>query len=144
MNAHANLGADAQKAAMLAILDKQKAAHLRDGAPTAEQRIERLDRCIGLLVDHTKDIQDAINADFGNRSREATLLTDVSGSIGPLKHAKEHLRKWMQGQKRKTTPAILGLFGAKAQVQSTLQMVALDQIIPVLPDREQATARLAG
>jgi len=36
------------------------------------------------------------------------------------------------------------LFGAKAQVQSTLQMVALDQIIPVLPDRDQATARLAG
>jgi len=116
MNAHATLGADGQKAAMLAILDRQKAAHLRDGAPTAEQRIERLDRCIGLLVDHSKDIQDAINADFGNRSREATLLTDVSGSIGPLKHAKDHLRKWMQGQKRKTTPAILGLFGAKAQV----------------------------
>lgn len=38
----------------------------------------------------------------------------------------------------------LVLFGAKAQVHSTLQMVALDQIIPVLPDREQAAARLAG
>lgn len=37
----------------------------------------------------------------------------------------------------------LVLFGARAQVQSTLQMVALDQIIPVLPDREQALARLA-
>ena len=81
MNAPANLGADAHKAAMLAILDKQKAAHIRDGAPTAEQRIERIDRCIGLLVDHASDIQDAINADFGSRSREATLLTDVSGSI---------------------------------------------------------------
>ncbi|MBP7704801.1 MAG: coniferyl aldehyde dehydrogenase [Caulobacter sp.] len=116
MTAHANLGADAHKAAMQAILDKQKAAHLRDGAPTAEQRIERIDRCIGLLVDHSSDIQDAINADFGNRSREATLLTDVSGSIGPLKHARENLRKWMKGEKRKTTPAILGLFGAKAEV----------------------------
>lgn len=37
----------------------------------------------------------------------------------------------------------LVLFGARAQVQSTLEMVALDQIIPVLPDREQAQARLA-
>jgi len=116
MNAPANLGADAQKAAMMAILDKQKAAHIRDGAPTAEQRIERLDRCIGLLVDHSKEIQEAINADFGNRSKDATLLTDVSGSIGPLKFAKENLRKWMKGEKRKTTPAILGLFGAKAEV----------------------------
>lgn len=116
MNAPANLGADAHKAAMMSILDRQKAAHLRDGAPTAAQRIDRIDRCIGLLVDHAKDIQDAINEDFGNRSKDATLLTDVSGSIGPLKHAKEHLTKWMKGEKRKTTPAILGLFGAKAEV----------------------------
>src|SRR5215217_5478596 len=116
MNAPANLGAEGHKAAMLAILDRQKAAHLRDGAPTAEQRIERLDRCIGLLIDHSKEIQEAINADFGNRSKDATLLTDVTGSIGPLKHAKENLRKWMKGEKRKTTPAILGLFGAKGVV----------------------------
>jgi coniferyl-aldehyde dehydrogenase len=98
------------------ILSRQKAAHLRDGAPTAQQRIERLDRCIGLLVDHAKAIEDALNADFGNRSREATQLTDVAGSIGPLKHAKAHLAQWMKPEKRKTTPAILGLFGAKAEV----------------------------
>jgi len=117
MNAPANLGVEGHKAAMLAILDAQKAAHLRDGAPSAEKRVEWLDRCIGLLVDHAVDIQDALNTDFGNRSREATLLTDVSGSIGPLKFARDNLRKWMKAQKRKTTPAILGLFGAKAEIQ---------------------------
>jgi len=103
-------------AAMQDILNKQKAAHLRDGAPTAEQRIDRINRCIGLLVDHGKEIEDALNADFGNRSREASQLTDIAGSIGPLKHARDHLRKWMKGEKRKTSPAILGLFGAKAEV----------------------------
>jgi coniferyl-aldehyde dehydrogenase len=103
-------------AAMQGILDRQKAAHLRDGAPTAEQRIDRIDRCIGLLVDHSKAIEDALNEDFGNRSREATPLTDIAGSIGPLKHARDNLRKWMKGEKRKTSPAILGLFGAKAEV----------------------------
>ena len=103
-------------AAMQGILDRQKAAHLRDGAPTAEQRIDRIDRCIGLLVDHSKAIEDALNEDFGNRSREATQLTDIAGSIGPLKHARDNLRKWMKGEKRKTSPAILGLFGAKAEV----------------------------
>jgi coniferyl-aldehyde dehydrogenase len=102
--------------AMQDILQRQKAAHLKDGAPTAEQRIDRIDRCIGLLVDHSRAIEDALNADFGNRSREATQLTDVSGSIGPLKFAKENLRKWMKPERRKTSPAILGLFGAKAEV----------------------------
>ena len=117
MNAPANLGAEGQKAAMLAILDRQKAAHLRDGAPSAETRIDWLDRCVGLLIDHATDIQEALNTDFGNRSRDATMLTDISGSIGPLKFARDNVRKWMKAQKRKTTPAILGLFGAKAEIQ---------------------------
>ena len=102
---------------MHGILARQKAAHLRDGAPTAEQRIERIDRCIGLLIDHRAQIEEALNADFGSRSREATAFTDVAGSIGPLKHAKAHLAKWMRPEKRKTTPAILGLFGAKAEIR---------------------------
>lgn len=104
-------------ASMNALLAKQKAAHLRDGAPSAEKRIERIDRCISLLVDNRRAIEDAVNADFGSRSREATAFTDIAGSIGPLKHARENLRKWMRPERRKTTPAILGLFGAKAQVQ---------------------------
>lgn len=102
---------------MTALLARQKAAHLRDGAPSAEKRIERLDRCINLLIDHRKDIEDALNQDFGARSREATAFTDIAASVGPLKHAKENLRAWMKTEKRKTTPAILGLLGAKAEVR---------------------------
>jgi coniferyl-aldehyde dehydrogenase len=102
---------------MRAILERQKAAHLRDGPWTAEQRAERLDRCVGLLVDHRRAIEEALNEDFGNRSKEQTALTDVAGSIGPLKHAKEHVRSWMRTEKRKPTPALLGLFGAKAEVR---------------------------
>ncbi len=103
--------------AMNALLAKQKAAHLRDGAPSAEKRIERIDRAIALLIANSKAIEDALIADFGARSREATGFTDVAGSIGPLKHAKENLAKWMRPEKRKPTPAILGLFGAKAEVR---------------------------
>ena len=39
------------------------------------------------------------------------------------------------------------LFGARPVVQSTLERVALDPIIPIIPivaDRDQALARLAG
>ena len=105
------------EASMKALLAKQKAAHLRDGEPSAEKRIERIDRCIGLLIDYRSQIEDALNTDFGSRSREATAFTDVAGSMGPLKYAKENLRKWMKTEKRKTTPALLGLFGAKAEVR---------------------------
>lgn len=103
--------------AMNALLARQKAAHLRDGAPSAEARIDRLDRCIRILVDNREAIEEALNTDFGSRSREATAFTDISASIGPLKHAKENLRAWMKTEKRKPSPAILGLFGAKAEVR---------------------------
>ena len=105
------------EASMKALLASQKSAQLRDGAPSAEKRIERLDRCIGLLVDNQKAIADALNADFGARSREATAFTDVAASIGPLKHAKANLKRWMKTEKRPTSPALLGVFGAKAEIR---------------------------
>ncbi|PTS89187.1 MULTISPECIES: coniferyl aldehyde dehydrogenase [unclassified Caulobacter] len=117
MNAPVNLTLDAHKAEMNAVLNRQKAAHLRDGPPSAAKRTEWINRCIDLLVGHQAEIAKAVNEDFGSRSPDATALTDVAGSIGPLKFARENLSRWMRPQKRKTTPAILGLFGAKAEVQ---------------------------
>ena len=108
---------DEGAAAMREILARQKAAHIRDGAPSAKLRMERLDRCIKLLIDYDDEIVAAVNADFGNRPAEVTGVTDVAGSIGPLKHAKANLEKWMRPEKRKTTPALLGLLGAKAEVR---------------------------
>ncbi len=117
MNAPANLGPEAVRAGLETVLQKQKAAHLRDGAPSAGRRIDWLNRSIGLLVDHQDDIAKAVSDDFGVRSKDATALTDVAGSIGPLKFARDHLRQWMKTEKRRTTPALLGVFGAKAEVR---------------------------
>lgn len=106
-----------EAAAMNALLAQQKAAHLRDGAPSAATRIARIDRAIALLIDNRRAIEDALNQDFGARSKDATAFTDVAGSIGPLKHARDNLGRWMRPEKRKVTPAILGLFGAKAEIR---------------------------
>jgi coniferyl-aldehyde dehydrogenase len=102
---------------MNAVLQRQKAAHLRDGAPSAEQRIDRLERAIKLLIGHEAAIVKALNDDFGNRATAVSGITDVAGSIGPLKHAKANVKAWMRPEKRKTTPALLGFLGAKAEVQ---------------------------
>ena len=104
------------EARMNDILAHQKRAHIKDGPPSAEKRIERIDRAIGLLVGHKDAITEALREDFGHRSVHTSLFTDVSGSIGPLKHAKAHLKTWMKREKRKVSPSILSLFGAKAYV----------------------------
>jgi len=102
---------------MNAVLQRQKAAHLRDGAPSVEKRIDWLDRAIKLLIGHEAAIVKALNDDFGNRAAAVSGITDVAGSIGPLKHAKANVKAWVRPEKRKTTPALLGMLGAKAEVQ---------------------------
>ncbi|MES1990221.1 MAG: coniferyl aldehyde dehydrogenase [Pseudomonadota bacterium] len=107
---------DAVSKSIRSIVDRQKAAHIKEGAPSAERRIDWIDRAIALVVDNQKDIAEALASDFGHRSHEQTLLTDVMGSIGPLKHAKKHLREWMKPEKRKVQFP-LNLLGAKARVE---------------------------
>jgi len=102
---------------MADVLARQKAAHIREGAPSLEVRAGRLDRCVDLLVKNQAELVSALNDDFGNRAAEVSGVTDIAGSIGPLKHAKAHLKAWMKPEKRKTTPALLGMLGAKAEVR---------------------------
>jgi len=102
--------------AMRAILEMQKAANIRDGAPTGEQRIDRIDRAIALLVDNRRDIENAVASDFGHRSKDATAFADIMASIGALKFAKSNLRKWMRADGRRSEFP-LGLLGASARVE---------------------------
>ncbi|MFN7178949.1 coniferyl aldehyde dehydrogenase [Hyphomonas sp.] len=101
---------------MRSLLDRQKAAHLRDGIPSAAKRIEWLDKSIDLLVTHGAALNDAMCADFGHRSKDQSNLTDIAGSIGALKFAKANLAKWMRPEKRKVEFP-LGLLGSKAELQ---------------------------
>ncbi len=101
---------------MEAILAKQKAAHLRDGAPSAEVRIDRLNRAIGVLVDFKDEIADALAEDYGHRSKDATAFTDVASSISALKFSRDRVKKWMRPERRKTEFPF-GLLGARAEIQ---------------------------
>ena len=73
-----------------AVLSRQRTAQLRDGPPTLALRRDRLTRCIELLVDHRTAIEEALEADFGARSRQATMRTwscsglDAAAGIPPI------------------------------------------------------------
>ena len=102
--------------AMDAILQAQKNAQLRDGAPTVEQRRDRLDRAIGVLVKHRGAINDAVAGDFGHRSKDTTDMADTAVSIAALKHARDHLKGWMRSERRKVDFP-LNLLGGAARVE---------------------------
>lgn len=105
------------KARMSAVLELQKRLQTSKGPPDARLRKDRLTRAINLVLAHKDEFLDALNQDFGARSRDMSLFSDISGAIGPLKYAREHVEKWMAPQKRNVSPSALGLFGARAEVR---------------------------
>ena len=100
---------------MGAVLAKQKAAFTAAMPEGHAIRRDRIDRAIALLVDHKDAFAKAVSADFGHRSTEQTLMTDIMPSVGALKHARKHFEAWSRDEKRKAMFP-LGLLGAKAKV----------------------------
>jgi len=101
---------------MKALLEKQRAAFLGEGFVSAETRLDRLNRALSLIHDNQGAIVDAIEQDFGNRSRHQSQMSDVYATMESLKYAQKHLRHWMRTEKRKVGMP-LSLFGAKARVE---------------------------
>lgn len=101
---------------LLNALDSQRADYLAEGDVDAATRKDRLRRGIDVLLKHRDPMIEALNADFGCRCREITLLTDVASSVGPLKHALKHLHKWMRPQKRPTMFP-LNLLGGRSRIE---------------------------
>lgn len=100
---------------MQTVLENQRASFIAALPEPMSVRSDRMDRAIALLIDNAENFAKAVSADFGHRSREQTLMTDIMPSVSAIKHAKKHFESWAKGEKRKPTFP-LGLLGAKAEV----------------------------
>ena len=100
---------------MEALLQKQREAFVAEGPVSVDVRTDRLERAIALLYDHQDAIADALDRDFGNRSRHQTLM-EVYAALESLKHAKKHVRRWMKHDGRRV-PMPLPLLGARARIE---------------------------
>ena len=97
------------------ILDEQRKAFTAAMPESLSVRSDRIDRAIALLLDHKDAFSKAVSEDFGHRSHEQTLFSDIMPSVSALKYAKKHLKNWARNEKRKPTFP-LGLVGSKAEV----------------------------
>ena len=98
------------------LLQAQRAAFDAERPVPLAMRKDRLTRAIRMLVDHAEAFCTALSNDFGHRSREQTMLTDVLGGIRSLKHARAKLDRWARPDRRKLQFP-LGLLGARAWVE---------------------------
>ncbi len=101
---------------MKALLERQRAAFMAELPVSAEVRKDRLRRALNLVLTHKDRFVKSLSEDFGHRSPEQTLVTDIMASAKPLKHALKHLDAWMKPERRKLDFP-LGLLGAKAAIE---------------------------
>nr|WP_281063695.1 coniferyl aldehyde dehydrogenase [Sphingomonas sp. LaA6.9] len=108
--------ADVRDQDLRTILEAQRAAFTAELPVSLSIRKDRLKRAIAMMVDNGEAFATALSEDFGHRSREQSLMTDIVASIRTLKHAISHLDRWARPERRKLDFP-LGLLGAKAWVE---------------------------
>lgn len=101
---------------MLATLNAQRSAFTAELPVSAAARKDRLRRGIAMMVEHGEAFCKALSEDFGHRSIEQSMMTDIVPSIRSFKYNIKQLDRWMKPERRKVEFP-LGLFGAKAAVE---------------------------
>ena len=101
---------------LTATLHAQRAAFTAELPVTLAVRRDRLKRARAMIVAGAGRFCDALSEDFGHRSREQSMLTDIAGSTGPIDHALKSLERWAKPEKR-PVQFPLGLLGAKAWIE---------------------------
>jgi coniferyl-aldehyde dehydrogenase len=101
-------------AEMRAVFDAQRAAFLRAGPPSLQQRRADLTKLGDAIKHDAGRLAEAISADFGNRSRHETALGEVMPVQSAIRHTLRHLAGWM---KPKRVSVGLELMPAGARIQ---------------------------
>ncbi len=95
-----NFTQGSDETALGALLARQRAAFAATPVPTADTRKASLLKLEAVLKREQGRIADAISADFGNRSRAETVLSEILPSLSAAAHARAHLASWMKPSRR--------------------------------------------
>jgi len=78
----------------------QRAAYARDPVPGYRQRMADLATLRRFVIDNREALINAVDRDYGNRSRHETLLAELVPVLDGIRYTRRHLRGWMRPQRR--------------------------------------------
>ena len=81
------------------IIERQKAAFIKNGIPTYKERINALNTLKSAIGQYRTQIVDAVMSDFGHRSPHETLATEFLSPVGEIEMTKRKLKGWMKQKK---------------------------------------------
>jgi coniferyl-aldehyde dehydrogenase len=83
------------------VLALQRAAYLRDGAPSLTKRRSDLKKFKAAMLARRSAIEEAIDIDFGHRSRHETALMEIVGVVQGIDYLARNLRRFMRPSRRR-------------------------------------------
>lgn len=106
--------ADPIRAELEATLKLQRAAYFAHPIPSLDERRSDLRKLQAFIRENREALLQAVNADYGNRSRHETLFTEIFTVIDGVDHVLKHLKQWMRPQRRRVD--LRNFFGASNRV----------------------------
>ena len=116
------------KSAMQSQLDEllrlQRTSYRSEPAPTYALRVKQLKELKQALLRFQQPLADALNRDYGSRSVDDTLISDIMPCINNINYSLKNLKKWMKPSSRHA-----GLLLAPAKIEVHYQPVGVVGII---------------
>jgi coniferyl-aldehyde dehydrogenase len=94
---------------LAAALALQRATYHARPVPSLAERRADLQTLARFVHEQQDALADAVNADYGGRSRHETQLTEIAPVLASIRHAQAHLSRWMRPQRRAVDRLAFGL-----------------------------------
>ncbi|MGZ9899112.1 coniferyl aldehyde dehydrogenase [Shewanella gaetbuli] len=86
--------------ALQELLEIQRQQYLLAPAPSYHARIDKLKKIKNLLLKNQNKFVEALIADYGHRSENDTVISDILPCINNINYTIKHLKSWMKPSKR--------------------------------------------
>ncbi len=83
-----------------ATFQRQRRAYLAHPVPDLAERRRDLKQLLAMYRDHREALMDAINQDYGNRSRHESQFADIISVTDGIHSTLKHLKSWAKPQRR--------------------------------------------
>jgi coniferyl-aldehyde dehydrogenase len=97
MNTHAPI---TDTIGLTALLERQRAAFLREGLPTRDQRLTDLVKLKKMILMRRDELTRSVSADFGHRAPYETTIMEIVPIVQGIDYLCRHLKRWMRPQRR--------------------------------------------
>ncbi|MEZ9367635.1 coniferyl aldehyde dehydrogenase [Shewanella sp. 10N.286.51.B2] len=97
MNMAAN---NVQQSPLQQLLQQQRQAYQSMPAPSYQSRVDKLNKLKAGLLSYSEQFVSALATDYGHRSANDTMISDIMPCVNNINYSLKHLKSWMKPNKR--------------------------------------------